>query len=102
MQTTANTLVIPGQRMTLGTSNSTPAQSIDVEELQGLLYTVRDQHVVYLSDLLLVRQEGHVGAHEGTCVPNCNYEAMQQGLKNKLEYFESERGCHPFKTFFVK
>jgi hypothetical protein len=101
MQTTANTLVIPGQRTALGLFYSTPAQSIDVEELQRLLYLVRDQHVVYLSALLLVRQEGHAGAHEGTCIPNCNYEAMQKGLKRRLEYFESELGCHPFKAYFL-
>ena len=78
-------------------ADSTPIKSVEVRQLRRLLDGKASHHVLYVSDLFRVAQNGVQGAQEGTCVPHCDYDGMKAGLSKELQHFESIKGCHPFE-----
>jgi hypothetical protein len=102
-QTAASTLKLEGDVISTGAAAEEGGTlvSVDVEKLKAQLSSMQDQHVVYVSDVFAVAQQGRSGKRQGSCVPNCDYEAMQAGLRKKLEKFESMAGCYPFHDQFL-
>lgn len=101
-QTDANTINVPGGLIPNPWNEHAPhVKTVPVDTLKHLLESVEHEHVVYLSDIFLVSQEGRAGNKPGTCVPNCDYDAMSPGLEKKLKQFESVQGCYPFNSYML-
>ena len=103
-KTAANTVTLNGPTCRLASppaSDSTPVVAVAAAALHALLENVQDEHVVFVSGLFVVTVNGHQGGQEGACEVDTDYESMQVGLRKRLEKFESQQGCYPFKGQFV-
>ena len=103
-KTAANTVTLDGATCRLTSPpalDSTPVIAVAFAALQTLLQNAQDEHVVYVSSLFAVTVNGHQGGQEGACEIDTDYESMQGGLRKRLEKFESQQGCYPFKGQFM-